>query len=304
MHPSFRPNYIAFPLWMQAGYHKASAWGQKHKMALSLPTSGLALLLVGAALKQHGGWAALSEVWVTQSWCLALAVAMCPLNLGLEVAKWKRLKAAQMPEQLLSRQATSWRAAWHEVLRGQTWAFLAPFRMADGLGRIRTMAQEHRGWDAAKAFGLGALCQGWATFAMGIPALAMLGWPGSAAALGLVVLAAGGWMARDASNQLVMLLSVLRYGVFASQYLLCLAAFGAMHVNDLWSEGFPRVAGVWCVVSAIPWPAELGVREAAAAWMFDSQIPAVVAGTFVVWALNRCLPALMGIWPFQRVPNG
>ena len=303
MHPSFRPNYIAFSLWMQSGCHKASAWGQKHKRALSLPTSGLALLLVGAALKQHGGWAALSEVRVQQVSCLALAVAMWPLNLGLEVAKWRRLKSAQLPEQLLSRTSTSWRAAFHEVLRGQTWAFLAPFRMADGLGRIRAMAQAHRGWDAAKAFGLGALCQGWATFAMGVPALAMLGWPGSAAALGLVVLAGGAWLTRDASNLAILLLSVLRYGVFASQYLLCLVAFGATHLNDMWSEGFPRVAGVWCVVSAIPWPAELGVREAAATWVFDSQIPAVVAGTFVVWVLNRCLPALVGIWPFKSASN-
>ena len=86
-----------------------------------------------------------------------------------------------------------------------------------------------------------------------------------------------------------------RYAVFASQYLACLVAMGALSTQDAWSHGFPRIAGVWCVTTSVPWPTELGLRELAATWAFDDHIPAVVAATFVVWLCNRAVPATLGL---------
>ena len=47
--------------------------------------------------------------------------------------------------------------------------------MVDGVGRVAHMGAPEHAKEAAKAFGVGALSQGLVTYAMGVPALWMLG---------------------------------------------------------------------------------------------------------------------------------
>jgi len=279
-----------YALWKEASkpvLKKASAWVREHRTALSWGTSLVAVAGVAGVLAAHGGWSALAQTRPAAPWAVLAVLALWPVNMGLEVAKWRRLSGAGV--------ARPWAEAWREVLAGQTWALLGPFRLADGAGRLAASRANDLGSVAgAKAYGWGAAAQGWATWAWAVPALAMWGWHGAAAALFLAVVVAATVLARGGAGWDVLLLSLSRYAVFAAQYLLCLVGWGALAPADAWTEGFPRIAAVWCATSSIPWPAELGVREAAATWAFDEHLPSVVVATFVLWGINRVGSAALG----------
>jgi hypothetical protein len=273
---------------------KASAWVREHRVALSWTTSLTAVAAVAAVLSAHGGWSVLAQTQLVVPWAVWAVLALWPVNMGLEVAKWHRLSSAGG--------ARPWREAWREVLAGQTWALLGPFRLADGAGRLAASRADHlRSVEGAKAYGWGAAAQGWATWAWAIPALAMWGWHSAAALTCLVVGGAAAVLLRGGAGGVVLALSLSRYAVFAAQYLLCLVGWGALAPDTAWVEGFPRIAAVWCATSSIPWPAELGVREAAALWAFDENLPSVVVATFVLWAINRVSSAAVGA--FFLVPK-
>ena len=285
MKPVTRPNYIF--------RQKIQPWLQRHKRALSWGTTLLALVAMTHVLASHGGWASLSQVHVGHPGLLACTAALVPLNFALEVAKWRRLKLDHLGQ--AQEHLHTWRAAWHEVLKGQTWSVLGPSRMVDGVGRVAHMGAPAHAREAAKAFGVGALSQGLVTYAMGVPALWMLGKPTWAMALGTAVAVALAWTGFKPAWRESLAWSAMRYVVFASQYLACLVAMGALSTQGVCSQGFPRIAGVWCVTTSVPWPTELGLRELAATWAFDDHIPAVVSATFVVWLCNRAVPATLGL---------
>lgn len=297
MKPVTRPNYMRMPRWAQpwseSFQKKVQPWLQRHKRALSWGTTLLALAAMTHVLASHGGWASLSHVHVVHPGWLACTVALVPLNFALEVAKWRRLKLVHLAH--TPKHLHTWRASWHEVLKGQAWSVLGPSRVVDGVGRVAHMGSPEHAKEAAKAFGVGGLSQGMVTYAMGVPALWMLGQPSWSLALGTTVVAALVWTGSRRSWREALAWSASRYAVFASQYLACLVAMGALALQDAWSEGFPRIAGVWCVTTSVPWPTELGLRELAATWAFDDDIPAVVAATFVVWLCNRAVPATLGL---------
>ena len=273
---------------------KASAWVREHRKVLSWSTSIAALLALTWVLSQHGGWGALTIAHLHRPELVALAVALWPLNLGLEAWKWRVMSSKAIQREDEAAQMRGWRTVWREVMAGQTWATLGPLRWADGLGRL-ALAPESclKGQQGAVAFAKGAAAQGWATWCWAIPALFMWDWPmlGAAAVLGVV---AGGVLLIRNVPTVIMGLSLIRYVVFALQYLLFLTAFGATSWHQWWVDACPRIAAVWCAVGTLPWPAELGVREAAAAWAFDDHLPAVVAATFGLWLLNRGGSALVG----------
>ena len=237
-------------------------------------------------LSQHS-WPSWRLTPTTHAWMLGVAAVLLPINLGLEMAKWRSLTSES--------EKRPWMDVGREVMVGQTWAFLGPLRVTDGAGRMSVATHDNaRGWKGAKRFGFGALAQGWATWCWAIPAAWLWNLPMVSVALSAMVVAAAMAMGRTKSHRHVMILSLVRYGVFALQYLCCLLAFGALTFENAWGVGFPRISAVWCAISIFPWPAELGVREAVAAWAFDANLPSVVAATFVVWLLNRAVPALGG----------
>jgi hypothetical protein len=279
--------YVALREAWRRPMEKASSWVREHRTALSWATTFVAVAAVGAVMHSHGGWAAWSQTRLAVPWHIGAAVALWPVNLALEVAKWRKLSGFGSPR--------SWSEAWKEVLAGQTWALLGPFRLADGAGRIVASRAKHLSAVAgAKAFARGAAAQGWATWAWAVVALVVWGNHAASVALGAAVAISGLLLARAGARPSVLALSALRYAVFALQYLLCLTGWGALTTDNMWTEGFPRVASVWCAVSTLPWPAELGVREAVAAWAFDDQLPNVVVATFVLWTINRVGSAALG----------
>lgn len=279
--------YVALKEAWRPAAEKASAWVREHRATLSWATTCASVAAVIAVLVSHGGWEAMAQTRVAVPWHLGAVLALWPVNLALEVAKWRTL----------SRNGSSrhWVEAWREVLAGQTWALLGPFRLADGAGRLVASRANHLSAAAgAKAFARGAAAQGWATWAWAVPALVVWGNHAAAAALGLAAAVSSLVLVRAGAGPAVLALSALRYAVFALQYLLCLTGWGALTTDLMWTEGFPRIAAVWCAVSTLPWPAELGVREAAATWVFDDQLPDVVVATFVLWVINRVGSAALG----------
>ena len=297
--------YASLRLALEPAAKKASAWVRGHRRTLSWMTSLAALSGLTWTLSQHGGWASLSETTLAHWPFLAVALLLWPVNMGLEAWKWRRLTSDALESDVMR----TWAVAWKEVLVGQTWALLGPFRLADGAGRLSAVNDGRlRGAAGAKAYAVSALSQGWATWCWAVPALCLVGQEWAAACLGLMVGVVARWIPVS-FHWSVGVLSLVRYAAFAFQYLLMLSAWNVFHPMQWASQGFPRIAAVWCAVGSIPWPAELGVREAAAAWVFDDHLPGVVAATFALWLLNRVGSALLGLiwvgqaWPSTEHPN-
>ena len=289
--------YVSLGHTLHPWYEKASAWVVENRRNLSWLTTAFALIALMWLLSSRGGWMTLFQATIENKLFLLLAVLLWPINLGMEAWKWQRLSSNVLVELDAKTPYRSWIDIWKEVLVGQTWALLGPFRLADGAGRISATSDSRlKGAAGAKAFAIGAACQGWITWWWAVLALAIAGKPLAAVILGLGMTMISIW----ASTYFSLFLGLLcggRYITFACQYLLMLSAWGVLSPTDWMTEGFPKIAALWCAVGSIPWPAELGVREAAAAWMFDGNLPGVIAATFALWILNRAGPAALGlIW--------
>lgn len=243
-----------------------------------------------------------------------IVVALVPLNLGLEVVKWRRLTGR------------AWGEAWRDVLAGAAAGFVSPNRAGDGLARVIRLPRGLRERGARAAMN-GAAAQGWVTLAGGGIGLLALGRPAAGAAVcalalvGLAVLLFWSpslraeprrrWMqrvarwlskhvARDQRGPIparrrleIVGWSALRYAVFTGQYLGMLAAFDV-------KERAAAVAVVWLVNAAVPTGAlaEFGVREASALAVMQpagAAVAGVVAATFALWMLNLLIPGLLGI---------
>ncbi|HBS20154.1 MAG TPA: hypothetical protein DEA66_04850 [Flavobacteriales bacterium] len=297
MRRSFYPTkYASLREALSPRFEKASSWVREHRRPLSWVTTLVAVSGLTWTLSTHGGWASLTEAKLTRASCLVMAVLLWPLNLGLEAWKWRKLSS----DALGHATSRSWAVVWKEVLVGQTWALLGPFRLADGAGRLATVDDSRlKSAAGAKAFALGAASQGWATWFFAVPALALAGFGLYAGILGLLIALVARWVPMSFHGS-VAACSLLRYVTFSTQYLLMLSAWNVLDPAHWISFGCPRIAAVWCAVGSIPWPAELGVREAMAAWVFDENLPGVVAATFALWLVNRVGSAALGlIWVGQ-----
>lgn len=257
----------------------------------------------------HVGW--------PSGWAVVVA-ALVPVNLGLEVVKWRRL--TERP----------WGEAWRDVLAGAAAGFVSPNRAGDGVARVVRLPRSMRERGVRAAMN-GAAAQGWVTVAAGGAGLLALGESDAGAAVcglaaaGLGVLVfwspqlrrepSGRWMrrvvawlsahvARDARGPIpamrrleIVGWSGLRYAVFTGQYLWMLEAFGVR-------ERVAAVAVVWLLNAAVPTGAlaEFGVREASALAVMqpaDAAVAGVVAATFALWVLNLLIPGLLGIKHLQ-----
>ena len=249
MRRSFYPTkYASLREALSPRFEKASSWVREHRRPLSWVTTLVAVSGLTWTLSTHGGWASLTEATLTHASSLAMAVLLWPLNLGLEAWKWRKLSS----DALGSGTSRSWAVVWKEVLVGQTWALLGPFRLADGAGRLATVDDPRlKSAAGAKAFALGAASQGWATWFFAVPALALAGF-------GLVCGDVGPFdrpcrpLVVDELPRFRGRISLLRYVTFATQYLLMLSAWNVLDPNHWISSGFPRIAAVWCAVGSIP----------------------------------------------------
>ena len=241
MRRSFYPTkYASLREALSPRFEKASSWVREHRRLLSWVTTLVAVAGLTWTLSAHGRWASLTEATLTHASWLVMAVLLWPLNLGLEAWKWRRLSS----DALDSGTSRSWTVVWKEVLVGQTWALLGPFRLADGAGRLATVDDPRlKSAAGAKAFALGAASQGWATWFFAVPALALAGFGLCAGMLGLVIALVGRWLSMSFHGS-VAALSLLRYVTFATQYLLMLSAWNVLDPTS----GFPRVSPHRCGV--------------------------------------------------------
>lgn len=266
--------------------------------------------------------AALKVLWhPSRPWLLCALAAGLPLNIGLETAKWHALTATE---------DKSWTASLREVLVGATFAMVTPNRTGDAVARVALLPADDRPL-GTQAWLLSAWAQAgwtltlgtaawWACTASGqiylpIPAGAqwtvLAGLAAASAVWWLLPrlaryprrinrwlearwgLEPGRWTPQQHRGQIV--LSGLRYAVFATQFAAALAAWGIE--SDL--ALYTTIAVVYLGNMIVPTAAlaELGVREALlVAWMQPpgSLLPGLLAAAFLVWVVNLGLPALIG----------
>lgn len=273
-----------------------------------------------------------AEVWaaVTHAhagWALA-ALALVPLNIGLEAYRWGRLVRRLAPE-------VRFRDVLRAVVGSYPLGLLTPGRVGDYVGRAVYLRAISPGASAALTFGermatlaaclvgglvaLGPFLQMQTAASPLWPAVVAVGALGSGA---LVLAILFPYVARVAlsavlpfepvrraletfdripQGEAVMLLglSAVRYVVFSAQFAFFVRAVAP---EAAWSAIALGVALVFFAKSAIPQVTlgDLGVREGAAVFFFGAYgiaPSAALDASLAVFAVNLVLPALAGV-PF------
>ncbi len=268
----------------------------------------------------------------TDSWKLWLAIALMPVNWGLETYKWYFLVNRFVP--------LSFQKAFESVLSGLSLAVNTPNRIGEYGGRVLYLPAEFRmqgialtlvssvgqllvtlvcGWVALQVlqpqlykvqlagthfsgillqvFGFSVL------FFIAITALfffrmqllaRMLQWiPWLKEKLSFTSVLEG---LSNKTYLAILFYSFLRFVVFALQYLLL---WQALQVElPLW-EGFWSIALIFLVMAIVPGfaIADVGIRGAVAlsiVTVFSANSVAILAGTAGIWLLNLVVPALIG----------
>lgn len=279
---------------------------------------GSSLLGALADTPRQAGW------WVL----LGAVAALMPVNWGLESLKWRWLMRPVEPLRPLR--------AFLATMAGTSITFITPNRTGEFVGRVLFLSPENRVKGAfATALGsIAQFVVTLVAGALGLAALQLAGrslpWPGgwtSSVLATLTVLVAAGslvlYIQPGLLRQLLLMvpflhrlerasavlhgyqrhelllvlgLSVLRYAVFAVQFVLAL---------QLFSAGVPigtalmAVPVIYLVSTLVPTVllTELGVRGSAAVGFLvplGGQAPQVLLATFLVWAVNLVLPAVAG----------
>jgi len=271
-----------------------------------------------------------SDVWATLmranlGW-VALAVLLAPINIGLEAYRWGRLVRHVVP-------SVRYRDALRAVVGGYPLGLLTPGRVGDYVGRAVYLRDVSPGVSAALTFGerMATLA---ACLIFGLvalvpyltfhappsplwPAVVGVGVLGTAALVLALLFPSGARAALSAvlpfqrvqkalkafdkipseEAQTLLLLSVLRYGVFTTQFVLLIHAFDP---SATWIGSFTAVALVFFAKSAVPQVTlgDLGVRESAAVFFLGAYgvgAAAALDASLSIFAINLLLPALAGV---------
>ncbi|WBO85486.1 lysylphosphatidylglycerol synthase transmembrane domain-containing protein [Hymenobacter yonginensis] len=256
-----------------------------------------------------------------------LALALVPVNWGVEAWKWWRL-ARHL-------ELVSFRRSFRAVLVGLTLGFVTPNRVGDYAGRIIEL--KSRRLDALGAVFLGRYAQLVVTVLAGTAGLLyfllrfyLRGYPASqlGAVVAAVLLNAAVLLPLYRSRLLlavlmavrplqrfrrflavmptyrapaihaVLALSGLRYAVFCAQFGLLLKAYGTQAALG---PGAAAVAGTFLLKSLVPSLnalADVGVRELSATHLFgllgEPALP-VLSASLSLWILNIALPSATGL---------
>ena len=301
------------------------------KVGITLLTLGLLYHSVFAAPDTAAAWRQLVAATLsgTGRGPVLAALALVPLNWGLEAWKWQLLARHLEPEHSFGR---SLRA----VLLGLTLGFATPNRVGDYAARILELHSRRR-LDAVGAVFLGRYAQLVATVLAGGAGLLYFllkfylgGYP--AAQVGVVTAAGLAGAAvllplyrsrlllavlalvrplrrfrrylavmptyRPAELHAVLGIAGLRYVVFCSQFLLLLYAYG---VHTPLGPATAAVAGTFLFKSLVPSLnalADVGVRELSATHLFgllgQPALP-VLSASLSLWVLNIALPSALGL---------
>ena len=299
------------------------------KVLVTLLTLGLLYHSVVAAPDTAAAWRRLlaTALGGAGRGPVLLALALVPLNWGLEAWKWYRLARHLEP--------VTFGRCLRAVLVGLTLGFATPNRVGDYAGRIIEL--KSRRVRALGAVFLGRYCQLVATVLAGGAGLLYFllrfylnGYPAAETGVVVAALLIGGavllplyrsrllvaalglWrplrrfrpalavMPTYPTRALhtVLALSALRYAVFCGQFMLLLAAYG---VTSAPGPGLAAVAGTFLLKSLVPSLnalADVGVRELSATHLFgllgQPALP-VLSASLSLWVLNIALPSAVGL---------
>lgn len=264
-----------------------------------------------------------SPIW------LYAALGLLPLNIGLEARRWRLLASVAQP--------ITFRQALASYLAGIAGSVVTPNRIGEYPARIFYLKRESTYRLATVAI-LGATAQMLSLFIFGGIGFAYYltvqpAWWARAAALacvvGLVVVAAfyfrfeawlprlqrwkwaarfvvyGGALMRfpPAKSWAVLGLTVARFAVFTTQYLLLMRGMG---VEVALGAGFCLAALFFWAMAVIPSVAlaELGLRGEVSLFlfgMFSQNTIGILAAALALWGINLVLPALAGSLLWWRV---
>jgi len=299
------------------------------KVLLTLLTLGLLYHSIFAAPDTAAAWQTLLATTLSGAGRgpVLLALALVPVNWGLEAWKWHRLARHLEP--------VTFGRSLRAVLVGLTLGFATPNRVGDYAGRIIEL--KSRRVSALGAVFLGRYCQLVATVLAGVAGglyfllkFYLRGYPAAGvgvAASGLLLsglilvplyrsrlllAALGLWrplrrfrpalaiMPTYPARALhaVLAISGLRYGVFCAQFMLLLTAYG---VESPLGPGLAAVAGTFLLKSLVPSLnalADVGVRELSATHLFgllgQPALP-VLSASLSLWVINIALPSAAGL---------
>lgn len=260
-------------------------------------------------------------------WWALLLVLLTPVNWGFEALKW----------QILVRRVerVSFRDAYRGVLAGLALGMAIPTGIGDTVGRVLSLQTRQRANSVGAALVSGGM-QFYVAIVMGAMAWSvhLLHVPtrdsptARALAVGLWVLAGLGVVLALSRRSLVRWsghwrfasrfshywavaghytgsemgaafgAATLRYITFWGQFLIVLHIYGLLLPRTDLLAGVALVFLVKTITPAFNWLSDLGVREAAALWVFEPYAlpaPVLVASTLTLWVVNILAPVLVGL---------
>nr|WP_084761809.1 lysylphosphatidylglycerol synthase domain-containing protein [Spirosoma spitsbergense] len=306
--------------------------GKKIIFWTKIAVFALLLVYIGYVLRQQPfDWTVLRKQLRTvehpEWWAIGLCT-LTPVNWGLEALKWWIL--------LQRVEKTSFGAAYSGVLAGVSLGFALPAQLGDTAGRVLSLRDGKRGSAIGASLVSGGM-QFYVALVMGTIAWAyhirLVPDRNSTAGWWLLVLlgtlSVGGvvfglirtrlltWLSgraglkrfatywnvaglySDREIALALLVATLRYGVFAIQFYLALRVVGIVMEPNVAASGIGLVFLVKTVTPAFNLLSDLGVREAAALWVFAPfglSVPVMITATLLLWFANILLPVLVGLY--------
>lgn len=297
--------------------------------------AGLLAYIVHVVRQQPFDWAGLRHQFQSvdhpERWAAGLCL-LTPVNWGLEALKWQILLRRVEP--------TRFWAACRGVLAGVSLGFVLPAQLGDTAGRLLSLRSGGRGaaigaslvsggmqFYVALAFGAVA----WAHYLTLVPArqspgarylLALLtGLVGLGVVLGLVRRPVLRWLVRQpgpgrvapywqvaeqySQSEIGLALgaAALRYLVFSGQFYLAMRLAGLLLPVDVAASAIGLVFLAKTITPAFNLFSDLGVREAAALWVFapfGSPAPVLIMVTLTLWVANLLMPVLVGlVWVWK-----
>ncbi len=265
---------------------------------------------------------------------LGLALLLMPLNLGLEIFKWKMLANSAQP--------VSVSQAVKSYCAGIAISLITPNRIGEYPGRMLYLKSRNTIRLISVSL-LGAFTQLLTLFLFGSVGLLQynLTHPGygqklllafalgSVMVLGILFFRFEKWITLfekhkrlrrlrtygqllrrfTRKEQLsILLISMLRFGVFCTQYLLLLRW---MNIDMLSARGFLTATLYFWGIAVVPSIAfaELGVRGKLSLFLlspFTDNVLGILAATFGLWCINLIVPALAGsvlLWRVKLIRN-
>ncbi|UFH52603.1 lysylphosphatidylglycerol synthase transmembrane domain-containing protein [Spirosoma sp. KNUC1025] len=270
-----------------------------------------------------------------ERWAIGLCL-LTPVNWGFEALKWQIL--------LRRVENTPFWEAYRGVLAGVALGFALPAQLGDTAGRVLSL-RNHReraigaslvsgGMQFYVALVFGTIA--WAVHLTLVPERANI--TGNWLLIILIILSGGGvvfglvrrrlvsWLEKrtslhrfaqywnvagmysDAEIAQALGVAVLRYVVFSVQFYFAMRLVGIILPPGIAASGIGLVFLVKTITPAFNLLSDLGVREAAALWVFAPvggavdavPAPVLLTATLTLWIANILLPVLLGlIWVWK-----